>query len=130
MKSKKILIVDDEKDFVETVRNFLTERGYEVSAAYDGRDALEKAKELPSLILLDIKMPDMDGFEVLRRLRSEHITTTIPVIMLTVKHETESIFEAKDLEATDYLMKPISLEELWTMIGRYLDEDKVRPLNI
>jgi DNA-binding response OmpR family regulator len=126
--SKKILLVDDERELVETVKPFLEDREYEVSVAYNGKEALEKARACPDLILLDIIMPGIDGFEVLRRLRADPVTCDVPVIMLTAKGETRAIFEARSLKATDYLIKPFSLGELSALIGRYLDEDKRRPL--
>jgi len=128
--TRKILLVDDERELIETVRPFLEARGYQVVIAYNGREALEKVKDSPDLILLDIMMPGLDGLEVLRRLRNDDSTSKIPIIMLTAKSETKSLFDAQDLEATDYIIKPFSLDDLYTQIGRYLDEDKRRPVKI
>jgi CheY-like chemotaxis protein len=125
---KKILLIDDEKDFVDLVKKFLEMRGYAVMPAYNGIDALEKMKELPDMVLLDIKMPDMDGFEVLRHLKSNPDIANAPIIMLTSKAETDSIFESQRLWASDYVIKPINLEDLLTLIKRYLDDDKRRPI--
>lgn len=125
---KKILLIDDEKDFVDLVKKFLEMRGYAVIPAYNGIEALEKTKELPDMVLLDIKMPNMDGLEVLRRLRSNQDTVNTPIIMLTSKAETDSIFETQHLWASDYIIKPINLEDLLTLIKRYLDDDKRRPI--
>jgi DNA-binding response OmpR family regulator len=127
---KRILLVDDEKDFVESVKDFLEMRGYEVMVAYDGMSALESAQKLPDLVLLDIKMPVMDGYEVLRRLQASRATAEIPVIMLTTKSETSSIFDAQKLSATDYIIKPTNLQELLDMIKKYLDENRRRPVKI
>ena len=120
--------MDDEEDFVATTKYFLEINGYEVTAAYNGTDALMKAKELPSLILLDIRMPGMTGFEVLRRLKIHSVTKKIPVIILTLKADTQAIFEAKGLYATDYIMKTNSQEDLLVMIKKYIDKDKIKPI--
>jgi len=125
---KTILVVDDERELTETVKNFLEARHYVVAVAYNGTQALEKARERPDMILLDIVMPGINGLEVLRRLRTDPVTREVPVIMLTAKGETQSIFDAQSLMATDYIIKPFSLEELSILIGRYLDENQRRPI--
>jgi DNA-binding response OmpR family regulator len=117
----KILIVDDEKDTVELLAFRLKANNYEVVIAYDGREALEKIKvENPDLILLDITMSVMDGFEVLRRLRNDLSTRYTPVIMLTGRIESAAIFKAEDLGSTGYLMKPIDIDELLKLIKQYI----------
>jgi CheY-like chemotaxis protein len=123
---KKILIVDDEKDFVNLMKGFLEKRGYAVTSAYDGIGALEKTKESPDMVLLDIKMPNMDGFEVLRRLRSNPDTANTHIIMLTAMTETASIFESQRFRATDHIVKPTNLEDLLKVIRKYLDDDMGR----
>jgi len=125
---KKILLIDDEKDFVDSIKEFLEKRGYAVTPAYNGIDGLEKTKELPDMVLLDIKMPDMDGFEVLQHLRSNPRTKNIPIIMLTSKAEVDSIFVSQRLRASDYIIKPVNLEDLLKMIERYLDDDRRWPI--
>ena len=127
---KRILLVDDEKDFVGSVKEFLEMRGYEVMIAYDGMSAMERVRELPDLVLLDIKMPVMDGYEVLRRIQVDLGTAKIPVIMLTTKSETGAIFDAQKLSATDYIIKPTDLQELLDMVKKYLDENRRRPVKI
>ena len=127
---KRLLLVDDERDFIDTIKRFLEPRGYATVIAYNGKEALEKATRGADLILLDIMMPGMDGFEVLRRLRSDPATKGIPIIMLTAKAETKDIFEAKGLKATDYLIKPVSMEDLALVLGRYLDQDKRTPADL
>src|SRR4030042_5134943 len=127
---KKILLIDDEKDFVDSTKEFLEMRGYTVIPAYNGIDALKKMKESPDIVLLDIKMPDMDGFEVLRHLRSNPANLNTTIIMLTSKAETDSIFESRHLWADDYLIKPANLEDLLKLLKRYLDDDKRRPIVI
>ena len=117
---KKILIVDDEPGLVDLVKGWLESKGYAVFSADNGEDGLKAAREKdPTLIILDISMPGISGFEVLSRLRSEPDTRFTPVIMLTQKRETESMMRAQDLGTTDYLMKPFSVEELLHLVKRY-----------
>jgi two-component system alkaline phosphatase synthesis response regulator PhoP len=117
---KKILVVDDETDLTELVSKWLTSKGYDVLVANDGSEGLRLAKESePTLIILDIKMPGMDGFEVLDKLRAETDTRFTPVIMLTQKRETESMLKAQNHGTTDYIMKPFSVEELLRVVKRY-----------
>lgn len=119
--AKKILIVDDEKDLIETLAFKLEANGYKVIKAYDGQEGLEKAeKEKPNLILLDIMMPGMDGIEALRSLKYNPKTRHIPVIMLTCKGESSSLFEAEDLGSVDYFIKPFESEELLRTINKYI----------
>lgn len=121
MNGKKVLMIDDEPDLVEVIKQRLELRGYEVLVASDGKEGLEKViTKQPDLILLDIKMPGIDGFEVLRRLRNNQETKDIPIIMFTVKGETRSILKAGDLGSTDYIIKPFSIKELEGLIGRYI----------
>jgi DNA-binding response OmpR family regulator len=117
---KKILIVDDEPDFVEMVTMRLEANGYDVISANDGASGLACAKtEAPNLILLDVMMPGMDGFEVLRQLSRDPATRAIPVIMLTAKGESRSIFRAQEMGATDYLIKPMNSEQMLKMLARH-----------
>jgi len=117
----KILVIDDEPDIVKMLKTRLETGGYQVIAARDGIEGFKKAREQrPDLILLDIIMPEVDGLTVLRRLRSDEATCGIPVIMLTAKGMTDSIFEAQIYGATDYIIKPFRLSELLKFIKRYL----------
>lgn len=116
----KILAIDDEPEFLEQVKVFLEQEGHQVETALDGPTGLEKARKFqPALVLLDIIMSGMDGFEVLKRLSWKSETSRIPVIMLTAKGETESLFKAQDLSATDYLVKPFTAESLLEVVNRY-----------
>ena len=95
--------------------------GYEVYGAHNGSEGLEKArKERPHLILLDIMMPDLDGFEVLNRLRKNVETALTSVIMVTAKSDTPSILMAEKSYATDYLIKPFQISDLLNMIEKYI----------
>ena len=118
---KRILFVDDEKDLVEMVKSHLEAYGYNVVAAYTGKEALEKAGAGNiDLILLDIMLPDIDGYQVLKELKSSPVTNRIDVIMLTAKGETRSLLNAQELGATDYVIKPFDFKELLSLIGRYI----------
>ncbi len=105
----KILVVDDEKFFIDVTVELLN-GDYKVSVARDGEQALRRATTdpLPDLILLDIMMPDMDGYEVCKRLKENPVTCDIPVIFLTVKSEVADEVKGFELGAVDYILKPIS----------------------
>jgi len=126
MKTNVILLVDDEEDLVVFVKIRLERAGYKVLVAYDGLQALEKVQEVPDLILLDIMMPEMDGFEALRQLKNKHETRYIPVIMLTAKGAAGDIFKSQELGATDYIIKPFEIPQLLELIKKYLPVDKDR----
>ena len=103
-----ILIVDDEEDVVEVVRHFLEQEGYTVHTAYDGEEALEKATSDIDLILLDIMLPGIDGYEVCKRLRTRVETEMIPIIFLTAKIEEEDQVKGLMMGGDAYLTKPVS----------------------
>jgi two-component system KDP operon response regulator KdpE len=115
---KVILIVDDEPRMVRFVRMNLELEGFQVSEAGTGMEALEKVRDdLPDLVLLDVMMPEMDGFETLARLRE---ISTVPVIMLTVKGDEEDRIRGLELGADDYVTKPFSPRELASRIRAVL----------
>lgn len=107
MKSK-ILLVDDEKDIVEFLQYNLIQEGFDVITAYDGEEALKKVKEKPDLIVLDVMMPKMDGYEVCRRLRDDKEFENIPVIFLTAKSSEMDEIHGLNLGADDFIQKPVS----------------------
>ncbi|NLL46456.1 MAG: response regulator transcription factor [Clostridiales bacterium] len=108
---KTVLIVDDEKNIVDILSFNLIREGYEILCAYDGREGLELAlKKNPDLILLDIMLPYMDGFEVCREFRKKNNLT--PIIMLTAREEEEDKIFGLELGADDYISKPFSVREL------------------
>jgi len=118
---KKILIADDRFEVVELVKVTLEGEGYQTIDAFDGREALEKiGKEKPDLILLDIIMPKMDGFEVLRNLKDDSNTKDIPVIMLTAKGQKVDKEKGGKLGAQDYIIKPFSPSHLLRKIEEIL----------
>ncbi|MGD0265522.1 MAG: response regulator [Candidatus Methylomirabilota bacterium] len=107
----RVLVVDDEPDFIELLREFLTAKGYEVIAASNGEEALRKVKEdRPHLILLDVRMPKMNGLEVLKQVRE--IDHEVGVIMVTAVNEEETGRQALKLGAFDYITKPLDLKYL------------------
>jgi CheY-like chemotaxis protein len=118
---KTILVVDDEPDLLEIVHSHLQESGHEVLTAPSGRAALEMVKKIkPSLIILDIAMPGMDGFEMLEILRGTRELGTIPVIMLTAQGQSKNIFEAERLRAVDFVTKPFTRQQLLEAVQRVL----------
>ena len=107
----RLLIVDDEKDFVEALAERLVIRDYDATTSMDGRDAIEKAKRYNfDVVILDVKMPGMDGVEVLREIKG--IKPLTEVIMLTGHATVDSAIEGMKLGAYDYLMKPCETEDL------------------
>ena len=103
-----ILLVDDEEDVVEVVSHFLVQEGFNVEKAYDGEEALKKANAEIDLIVLDIMLPGLNGYEVCRRLRSRVETETIPIIFLSAKSEEDDQVRGLMMGADDYLTKPVS----------------------
>jgi two-component system KDP operon response regulator KdpE len=115
---KLILVVDDEPRIIQFIRMNLELEGYRVLQASNGLQALEKVRdELPDLVILDVMMPDLDGFETLRILRE---TSDVPVIMLTVKAEEDDIVRGLRLGADDYVTKPFSPRELSSRVEALL----------
>ena len=126
MAEPRILLIDDDPDFVEATRTVLESVPYEVVVAYDGDEGLEQVeKERPDLILLDIIMPTQDGFHVCEKLKSDPELWHIPVIMLTslTQHISDTAYSVQDgmmLEADDFIDKPVRPNELLARIARLL----------
>jgi len=111
MERMKMMLVDDEERFLATTKKLLTKKGYDVFTAASGAEALEKlGTELIHVVILDIKMPGMDGLACLRQIKS--LFPIVEVIMLTGAATVESAVEGLESGATDYLMKPIDIDEL------------------
>jgi len=118
---KRILIVDDEPHILRTLEDLLAAEGYIVYKAADGKKALEQADAmLPDLIILDVMMPKLDGFEVLKRLKKSDKTMDIPIIMLTVKSTTQDVEQGIRLYAEKYISKPFNSEFLLREIEKSL----------
>jgi len=116
---KKILAVDDERHIVRLIQVNLERAGYQVVTAFDGPEALKKVEgERPDLVVLDVMMPRMDGFEVLKRLQANPETREIPVIMLTAKAQDADVFRGWASGVSAYLTKPFNPLELITFVKR------------
>jgi two-component system alkaline phosphatase synthesis response regulator PhoP len=119
--SKKILIADDEEDVKVVVQLFLESKGYEIVTAFDGLDALDKTRqEKPDLILLDIMMPIMDGFEVCKKIKADPVTAEIPVVMLSASSHSESKARGLEAGAVEYIIKPFEPDQLEETLRRHL----------
>lgn len=126
---KEILIIEDEKDIVEAVEYNLEKEGYKVFKAYDGKKGIKQAQtKLPHLIILDLMLPQIDGLEVCKTLKSDVKTKHIPIIMLTAKSSEVDKVLGLTLGADDYMTKPFGMSELLarvrTVIKRYAAKEK------
>ena len=120
---KKILLVDDSKTVLMMEQMILNKAAYELVIANDGRQAIAKAnEEHPDLILMDVMMPEMGGFEACAHLRSVEATRGIPIIMVTTRGEAESIEKGYASGCSDYITKPINGMELLSKLKNYLGE--------
>ena len=121
--SQKVLVVEDDINIAELLRLYLQKDGFEVSHAADGGKAVEMAKEIqPDLVLLDIMLPVMDGWQVCRELRK---TMKMPIIMLTAKGETEDKVSGLEMGADDYIVKPFEMKELMARINAVLRRSEI-----
>jgi len=126
MSKKKVLLVDDDPDFVDAVRSVVEGDGYEVEVAYDGKEALEKVGPFkPDLIILDVMMPVVNGHEACAKIKEDPATAEIPVILLTAvaSRVTSSTYTHRDMlesEAEDYIPKPVEPEVLLSRIKDWI----------
>jgi len=118
---RKLLIVDDEKDIRCMLRDYFELQGYEIYTAADGEEALDKMKIQPDMILLDINMPGMDGYEVCRRIRDY---VSCPILFLTARVEEQDRVNGLMIGGDDYIMKPFSMDELDARIMAHLRREK------
>jgi two-component system alkaline phosphatase synthesis response regulator PhoP len=109
---KSILVVDDERDIIDMLKYNLEKEGYKVLTARDGRKGVELAKQLPDLILLDVMMPEMDGWEVVKQLKRDVNTASIPIVFLTAKGTEFDEVLGLELGADDYIVKPVAVRAL------------------
>ena len=117
MDKKKILVIDDEAELVTLIKKRLEANGYEISTASDGVKGLEKAREVnPDLILLDIKMAQMDGYTMLLELKKTEETKSIPVVILTAYDKMQDMFKIEGVK--DYITKPFDDQDLMIRIAR------------
>jgi len=120
----RILVVDDESGFRELCRDMLSDFGYDVDAAEDGQQALDRVKSVPvQMILSDINMPVMDGMTLLKRIKSEH--PSVEVVLMTAFGGLQSALDALRLGAYDYITKPITRDSLLAVVGRCLEKQRL-----
>lgn len=122
MNRKKILIVDDSATTLMMEQMVLRAQPYSIVTAKNGREAIERAaSEKPDLILLDVVMPEMNGFEACRRIRQQPATRAVPIIMVTTRGEEQSVESGFESGCSDYITKPINGAELLTKIRGFLE---------
>jgi adenylate cyclase len=127
--SSRVLVVDDTPANIQTLTAILKEKGYQISVATNGRQALDAVKRIrPDLILLDVMMPEMDGFETCAQLKASE-WHDIPIIFLTAKTDTEDIVRGFELGAVDYVAKPFNAHELLARVNTHLSIDRLRREN-
>ena len=123
MSKKKILLVDDEVDLVETVRFPLEMQGFTVLVSQDGEDALKKAREeKPDLILLDLMLPKLDGYKVCRLLKFDERYKHIPILMLTAKTQEKDKTLGMETGADEYITKPFEMDDLMEKVESYISK--------
>lgn len=126
MADKTILVVDDDRSIVELVRLYLSNEGYGVEIAYNGRDAIRKVSEVhPSLVVLDLMLPEMDGWEVCRQIRRE---SQLPIIMMTARGDDVDTIVGLELGADDYIAKPFNPRELVARVRAVLRRTEAQPV--
>ncbi len=126
--NRTIMVVDDEPELITILRDILEQNGYRVISAYDGLQVFDVLKNhKPDLILLDIEMPQMDGLEVLARLKGDRETSSIPVILLTAQDEFENIVTGYKMRADYYLTKPFTKGQLLAGINLFLGMRGTQP---
>lgn len=124
--SKKVAYIEDEAEMIDLVRLILGRRGYTVLGANGGREGLDLIrKELPDLVLLDLMMPDMDGWDVYHQIKSEELTCDTPVIVITAKAQNiDKILGLRIAKVEDYISKPFSPQELLERVEQVLSRQK------
>ena len=124
MSKRRILVVDDDPDIVETVEFFLSNSDYQVFVAKNGKEALAQTKtKRPDLVLLDMMMPEMNGLEACRKLKGNPNTNPIPIIMLTALGKKQDVVDAIDAGANAYIVKPFNLLDLLERIEKIINAD-------
>lgn len=118
---KKILIVDDEQDIVETLKFMLEVQGYECFCAYDGESGLNMAKEIiPDLIILDVMMPKINGYKISRLLKYDNKYKDIPIIMITARSQDEDKIIGEETGVNEYITKPFEIDFVVERVKSYL----------
>src|SRR5262245_41246220 len=125
--NEQILVVDDTPANIQILIGILKEKGYQLSVATNGIEALKVLERIrPDLILLDVMMPEMDGFETCRQIKNSDTLREIPIIFLTSKTDTEDIVKGFEIGAVDYVAKPFNAPELLARINTHLTVDQLR----
>ena len=118
---KKILIVDDEQDIVETLKFILETQGYTCFCAYNGEDGLNLAKEImPDLIILDVMMPKINGYKISRLLKYDNKYKDIPIIMVTARSQEQDKLIGEETGVNEYISKPFELNDILEAVKKYL----------
>jgi len=127
--NKRILLVDDEEDIIEVLSYNLTKEGYDIVSANNGKEVLEIDLTKVDLIILDIMLPGMDGFEICKALKTNPLSSKIPIIFLTAKNTELDEILGLEIGAEDYLVKPISLHKLFARIKTIFRRDAVSDIS-
>jgi two-component system response regulator VicR len=124
---KTILCIEDEEEMIDLIRLILSRRGFEVRGANGGKEGLEIIrKERPELVLLDLMMPDMDGWEVYQQMKADEATRNIPVIVVTAKAQSiDKVLGLHIAKVDDYISKPFSPQELLNSVDNVLGKKKI-----
>lgn len=124
---KKIIIVDDEQDIVESLKFVLEGNDYTCYCAYNGEDGLKLAKELmPDLIILDVMMPRINGYKISRLLKFDSKYKDIPILMVTARSQEEDKLIGEETGADEYITKPFDLDEVLQTVNKYLDKANIK----
>ncbi len=124
---KKILIVDDEQDIVESLKFVLEGNDYTCYCAYNGEDGLNMARELmPDLLILDVMMPRINGYKISRLLKFDSKYKDIPILMITARSQEEDKLIGEETGADEYITKPFDLDEVLEIVNKYLEKANVK----
>jgi DNA-binding response OmpR family regulator len=127
MAGERLLVIDDEKNFVDMIAMRLEAKGFNIIKAFDGKEGLEKAHtEKPDLVILDLMMPEMGGYDVCRKLKLDEAFKDTPVIILTAKFQPNDVDFAKEMGADTYITKPLELDLLLHKIHALLRVKKMK----
>jgi len=128
VKTDRIVVIEDEEDILEVIAHNLKREGYEVVTSTSGEDGLEKIERVaPSLVILDLMLPEIDGIELCRKLKADPLTQGVPVIMVTAKGEESDVVLGLGVGADDYVTKPFSPKELVARVKALLRRSRTRP---
>jgi two-component system response regulator VicR len=123
---RRVIYIEDEPEMIDLVRLILNRRGYEIIGANGGREGLDMVRQqIPDLVLLDLMMPDMDGWDVYQQMKADEHTQNIPVIVITAKAQSiDKVLGLHIAKVDDYISKPFSPQELVDSVGRVMSKDQ------